>query len=174
MKIVQSSFFRAICSIIIGVLLLRYTDQTVTWITLAIGVMFLLSGDLLHAGLSQCPQEHFRIQHNRCRGTHNITWTPHLPIGGNRQHHPRCDARHLALGLCQDTHVYHGRHTYPRSLEPVHVALHSPSLGQYVMGLLGGSVAHPALGHVRHVPAYGGCRTADDHHRMVLYAVWSE
>lgn len=44
MKIVQSSFFRAICSIIIGVLLLRYTDQTVTWITLAIGVMFLLSG----------------------------------------------------------------------------------------------------------------------------------
>lgn len=44
MKIVQSSFFRAICSIIIGVLLLRYKDQTVTWITLAIGVMFLLSG----------------------------------------------------------------------------------------------------------------------------------
>lgn len=44
MKIVQSSFFRAICSIIIGVLLLRYPDNTVTWITLAIGVMFLLSG----------------------------------------------------------------------------------------------------------------------------------
>ena len=44
MKIVQSSFFRAICSIIIGVLLLRYPDNTVTWITLAIGIMFLLSG----------------------------------------------------------------------------------------------------------------------------------
>ena len=44
MKIVQSSFFRAICSIIIGVLLLRYPDNTVTWITLAIGMMFLLSG----------------------------------------------------------------------------------------------------------------------------------
>ena len=44
MKIVQSSFFRAICSIIIGVLLLRYPDHTVTWITLAIGIMFLLSG----------------------------------------------------------------------------------------------------------------------------------
>ena len=43
MKIVQSSFFRAICSIIIGVLLLRYPDNTVTWITLAIGIMFLLS-----------------------------------------------------------------------------------------------------------------------------------
>ena len=44
MKIVQSSFFRAICSIIIGVLLLRYPDNTVTWITLALGIMFLLSG----------------------------------------------------------------------------------------------------------------------------------
>ena len=44
MKIVQSSFFRAICSIIIGVLLIRYPDNTVTWITLAIGIMFLLSG----------------------------------------------------------------------------------------------------------------------------------
>lgn len=44
MKIVQSSFFRAICSIIIGVLLLRYPNNTVTWITLAIGIMFLLSG----------------------------------------------------------------------------------------------------------------------------------
>lgn len=44
MKIVQSSFFRAICSIIIGVLLLRFPDNTVTWITLAIGILFLLSG----------------------------------------------------------------------------------------------------------------------------------
>ena len=44
MKIVQSSFFRAICSIIIGVLLLRFPDNTVTGITLAIGILFLLSG----------------------------------------------------------------------------------------------------------------------------------
>ena len=44
MKIVQSSFFRAICSIIIGVLLLRFPDNTVTWITLAIGILFLLPG----------------------------------------------------------------------------------------------------------------------------------
>ena len=44
MKIVHSSFFRAICSIIIGVLLLRFPDNTVTWITLAIGILFLLSG----------------------------------------------------------------------------------------------------------------------------------
>ena len=44
MKIVQSSSFRAICSIIIGVPLLRFPDNTVTWITLAIGILFLLSG----------------------------------------------------------------------------------------------------------------------------------
>jgi uncharacterized membrane protein HdeD (DUF308 family) len=44
MKILQSSFFRAICSIIIGILLLKYPDNSVTWLTMAIGTLFLLSG----------------------------------------------------------------------------------------------------------------------------------
>lgn len=44
MKILQSSIFRAICAIAIGILLIKYTDDTVTWITVAIGVLFLLSG----------------------------------------------------------------------------------------------------------------------------------
>lgn len=44
MKLLQSSVFRAICSIIIGVLLLKYPDNSVTWLTLAIGGLFLLSG----------------------------------------------------------------------------------------------------------------------------------
>ena len=43
MKLLQSSFFRAICSIV-GVLLLKYPDNSVTWLTMAIGVLFLLSG----------------------------------------------------------------------------------------------------------------------------------
>ena len=43
MKIVQSSFFRAICSIIIGVLLLRFPDKTETWKTLAIRKNYLRS-----------------------------------------------------------------------------------------------------------------------------------
>ena len=44
MKILQSSLFRAICAIAIGCLLIKYPDNTVTWITVAIGILFLLSG----------------------------------------------------------------------------------------------------------------------------------
>lgn len=44
MKILQSSVFRAICAIAIGIMLIKYPDNTVTWITVAIGVLFLLSG----------------------------------------------------------------------------------------------------------------------------------
>ena len=44
MKILQSSVFRAICAIAIGILLIKYPDNTVTWITVAIGILFLLSG----------------------------------------------------------------------------------------------------------------------------------
>ena len=44
MKILQSSVFRAISSIAIGILLIKYHDNTVTWITVSIGILFLLSG----------------------------------------------------------------------------------------------------------------------------------
>ena len=44
MKILQSSIFRAICAIAIGMMLIKYPDNTVTWITVAIGILFLLSG----------------------------------------------------------------------------------------------------------------------------------
>lgn len=44
MKLLQSSIFRALCSIVIGILLLKYPDRSVTWLTMAIGVLFLLSG----------------------------------------------------------------------------------------------------------------------------------
>lgn len=44
MKVIHSSIFRAVCAIIVGVLLIQYREQTVTWITIAIGVLFFLSG----------------------------------------------------------------------------------------------------------------------------------
>ncbi|MBR1389119.1 MAG: DUF308 domain-containing protein [Prevotella sp.] len=44
MKIFQSSVFRAISAIAIGILLIKYPDNTVTWITIAIGCLFLISG----------------------------------------------------------------------------------------------------------------------------------
>ena len=43
MKIFQSSVFRAISAIAVGILLIKYPDNTVTWLTVAIGVLFFLS-----------------------------------------------------------------------------------------------------------------------------------
>ncbi len=44
MRILQSSVFRALCAIVIGALLIKYPDNTVKGITVAIGALFLLSG----------------------------------------------------------------------------------------------------------------------------------
>ena len=44
MKLFQSSIFRALCAIIVGVLILKYPQDGVTWLTQAIGALFLLSG----------------------------------------------------------------------------------------------------------------------------------
>lgn len=44
MKVFQSSIFRALCAIVVGALLVKYREQTVTWITIAIGVIFFVSG----------------------------------------------------------------------------------------------------------------------------------
>lgn len=44
MKAIQSSIFRAICSIAVGALLIKYPDDTAVWLTMAIGGLFLLSG----------------------------------------------------------------------------------------------------------------------------------
>ena len=44
MKIFQSSIFRAVCAIVIGVLIVKFPQEGVTWLTIAIGVLFLLSG----------------------------------------------------------------------------------------------------------------------------------
>ncbi len=44
MKILQSSIFRALCAIVIGVLLIKFPGNTVKGITVAIGVLFFVSG----------------------------------------------------------------------------------------------------------------------------------
>ena len=44
MKVFQSIIFRALCAIVVGALLVKYREQTVTWITIAIGVIFFVSG----------------------------------------------------------------------------------------------------------------------------------
>lgn len=44
MKIFQSSIFRALCAIAVGMLLIKFPDDTLTWLTIAVGVLFFLSG----------------------------------------------------------------------------------------------------------------------------------
>lgn len=44
MKIFQSSILRALCAIVIGILILKYPQDGVTWLTMAIGALFLISG----------------------------------------------------------------------------------------------------------------------------------
>ena len=44
MRVFQSSVFRALCAILVGALLIKFPDNTVKSITVAIGALFLLSG----------------------------------------------------------------------------------------------------------------------------------
>ena len=44
MKLIQTSFFRAAVALIVGALLIKYRQETVTWLTVSIGVLFFLSG----------------------------------------------------------------------------------------------------------------------------------
>lgn len=44
MQIIQSSLARAVSAIIMGVLLIKYREQTITWLTIVIGILFFLSG----------------------------------------------------------------------------------------------------------------------------------
>lgn len=44
MKTLASSLLRALCAIAVGALLVKYREQTVEWITIAIGILFFVSG----------------------------------------------------------------------------------------------------------------------------------
>lgn len=44
MKIIQYSVFRALCAIAVGALLVKYREDMVEWMTIAIGGLFFLSG----------------------------------------------------------------------------------------------------------------------------------
>ena len=44
MKTLLSSLLRAACAVAVGALLVKYREQTVEWITIAIGILFFVSG----------------------------------------------------------------------------------------------------------------------------------
>ena len=81
MRLLQSSVFRAVVAIIVGALLVKYREDTVTWLTIAIGILFFLSG--LTSVII-----YYANKRNLGRYTSTVTnsvsqaMTPAFPIGG--------------------------------------------------------------------------------------------
>ena len=85
MKVIHSSLFRAVCAIIVGALLIQYREQTVTWITIAIGVLFFLSGlfSIISYMNAKKNAEKMKGQYlYDAQGNHIIGIRPNFPIVG--------------------------------------------------------------------------------------------
>ena len=90
MKIFQSSIFRALCAIVIGALLVKYPDDGVTWLTIAIGALFLLSGIIALIAY---------LQARRHAGDYTITDKEGHVISGGQPTFPIVGAGSVILGL---------------------------------------------------------------------------
>lgn len=91
MKIIQTSFFRAIAAIIVGALLIKYRQETVTWLTISIGVLFFLSGlisCIVYFGSKKSNTQSIMIDEN---GNDISNDNPSFPIAGMGS---------LILGIC--------------------------------------------------------------------------
>lgn len=90
MKIFQSSIFRALTAIVVGALLVKYPDDGVTWITRAIGALFLLSGIIALIAYWQA---------RRHAGEFTITDQEGRLISGSQPTFPIVGAGSVILGL---------------------------------------------------------------------------
>lgn len=90
MKIFQSSIFRALTAIVVGALLVKYPDDGVTWLTRAIGALFLLSGIIALIAYWQA---------SRHAGEYTITDQEGRIISGSQPTFPIVGAGSVILGL---------------------------------------------------------------------------
>ncbi len=90
MKIFQSSIFRAVCAIVIGVLLVKFPQDGVTWLTMAIGALFLLSGVIALIAYWQA---------KRHAGEYTITDQQGRVVRGGQPTFPIVGAGRVILGL---------------------------------------------------------------------------
>jgi len=90
MKIFQSSIFRAVCAIVIGVLLVKFPQDGVTWLTMAIGALFLLSGVIALLAYWQA---------KRHAGEYTITDQQGRMVRGGQPTFPIVGAGSVILGL---------------------------------------------------------------------------
>ena len=82
MKVFQSSIFRALCAIIVGALLIKYREETVTWLTIAIGVLFLISGLISCMAYFSAKRADDSVQVFDANGTPLTPARPAFPIVG--------------------------------------------------------------------------------------------
>lgn len=82
MKILQSSVFRAICAILIGILLINNPDNTVKGITIAIGLLFLVSGAISCAAYLSARTHASETEIYDAQGRLIVTGKPTFPIVG--------------------------------------------------------------------------------------------
>jgi len=90
MKIFQSSIFRALCAIVVGAMLIKYPQDGVTWLTVAIGVLFLLSGIIALIAYMNAKKH---------AGDYTITDSQGRVITGSQPTFPIVGAGSVILGL---------------------------------------------------------------------------
>lgn len=75
----KSAWVRALCSIVVGALLIKFREQTMTWMTIAIGVLFLVSGLISIASYLAARKNEAKVS-----GDDSVSVVPtvHFPIVG--------------------------------------------------------------------------------------------
>lgn len=82
MRILQSSVFRALCAVAIGVLLVSNPGKTVEWITILIGVLFLLSGVISIAAWLSARSKSANVEVYNTEGRRVSPMKPAFPLVG--------------------------------------------------------------------------------------------
>ena len=82
MKILQSSIFRAVCAIAVGIMILYKTEATIQYITIAVGVLFFISGLISCLGYYNSLRTYKEKKVVDDKGKVHISSRPFIPIIG--------------------------------------------------------------------------------------------
>lgn len=82
MKLLQSTIFRAVCAIVVGILILYKADETIQYITIAIGVLFFISGIISCLGYYNSLRTYKERKVVDEKGKVHISSRPFIPIIG--------------------------------------------------------------------------------------------
>jgi len=81
MKVLQISAVRAILVLVIGFLLVKYREETMTWMTITIGILFFLSG-LFSCAVYYIEKERVKKQTSESDENNDAVKGPSFPVAG--------------------------------------------------------------------------------------------